>query len=60
MECEHKKIKSVNCELFCMFCGEKLPADFLTAKAEKPTVNTPADDSKGKSAAKKRQPKKAE
>lgn len=32
MKCEHKRIKSVNCELICMDCGETLPKDFLTAK----------------------------
>ena len=24
VECEHKRIKSVNCELFCMDCGAKI------------------------------------
>ena len=32
MVCEHKRIKSVNCEIFCMDCGEKLPIDYLVAK----------------------------
>lgn len=32
MACAHKRIKSVNCVLFCDICGEKLPADFLTVK----------------------------
>ena len=32
MACAHKRIKSVNCVLFCDICGEKLPADFLTGK----------------------------
>lgn len=32
MACKHERIKSVNCVLFCDICGEKLPADFLTAK----------------------------
>ena len=32
MVCKHKRIKSVNCELFCIDCGERLPDDFLTAK----------------------------
>lgn len=30
MTCEHKRIKSVNCVLFCMDCGAQLPADFQT------------------------------
>lgn len=24
MGCEHKRVKSVNCVIFCMDCGEKL------------------------------------
>lgn len=41
MECKHERIKSVNCELFCMECGAKLPPDFLKAQekpAEKPAA----------------------
>lgn len=30
MTCKHKNIKSVNCELFCIDCGEKLPAGYFT------------------------------
>lgn len=52
MNCNHEKIKSVNCEIFCLFCGEKLPIDYLAAKAriaaqksaEKPLADVPADD----------------
>ena len=45
MKCEHKRIKSVNCELFCMDCGEALPKDFLTAKkgTKKPGLGANAD-----------------
>lgn len=32
MACEHKRIKSVNCHIFCDICGIELPADFLTGK----------------------------
>lgn len=32
MVCKHKRIKSVNCMLFCIDCGERLPDDYLTAK----------------------------
>lgn len=32
MACEHKRIKSVNCVIFCMDCGEKLPIDYLVGK----------------------------
>lgn len=34
MECEHKRIKSVNCELFCMDCG---------ARIDPPTVEKPPE-----------------
>ena len=33
MACKHELIKSVNCEIFCMECGEKLPIDYLVGKA---------------------------
>lgn len=40
MACEHKRIKSVNCVLYCMDCGAKLeggrPLSF-TAKPEPPS-----------------------
>lgn len=32
MACTHQRIKSVNCEIFCMECGEKLPIDYLVGK----------------------------
>lgn len=52
MSCKHEKIKSVNCNLFCMDCGATLPADFFTKKAEKPPEdvkpdNSPADNQTG-------------
>lgn len=34
MGCEHKRLQSVNCVISCLDCGEVLPADFLTKKAE--------------------------
>ena len=60
MACEHKRIKSVNCEIFCMDCGEKLPIDYLVAKpriadqkaAEEP-VELPAEEPKKKTTRKK-------
>ena len=56
MECKHKRIKSVNCELFCIDCGEKLPDSFLTpVNEQKQPENPPA----GKSAGKKKTAKKA-
>ena len=34
MECEHKRIKSVNCALYCMDCGKELPPDALHGGAQ--------------------------
>ena len=60
MECKHKRIKSVNCELFCIDCGEKLPDSFLMpANEQQQPENPPADESKGKSTGKKRTAKNA-
>ena len=30
--CEHKHIKSVNCVLYCIDCGIRLPSNFLDKK----------------------------
>ena len=49
MACEHKRIKSVNCEIFCMECGEKLPIDYLVAKeriAQQKKAEEPAEEPK--------------
>lgn len=60
MECKHKRIKSVNCELFCIDCGEKLPDSFLMpSNKQKQPENSPVDESKGKSTGKKRTAKNA-
>lgn len=32
MACNHESIKSENCVISCLLCGEILPADFLTKK----------------------------
>lgn len=32
MACNHERIKSVNCVLFCDICGAELPAGFQTGK----------------------------
>lgn len=48
MNCKHEKIKSVNCNLFCMDCGATLPADFFTKQAEKPKADVKADNSPAK------------
>ena len=38
--CKHERIKSVNCRIFCVSCGEELSLDYLFGKheqaAEKP------------------------
>jgi len=43
--CEHKRLKSVNCELFCINCGARLPADFL-AKANPSAAEKPPETPK--------------
>ena len=32
MACNHERIKSVNCVIYCDICGEKLPIDYLVGK----------------------------
>ncbi len=32
MACEHKRIKSENCVISCVDCGEILPLEYLTGK----------------------------
>ena len=32
MGCEHKRLKSVNCVIFCADCGERLPVDYLVGR----------------------------
>lgn len=34
MECKHEHIKSVNCVLSCIDCGEILPEGFQTAQKQ--------------------------
>lgn len=46
MSCEHKRIKSVNCVIYCAECGEKLPVDYLVGKsriAEQKAAETQAE-----------------
>lgn len=60
MECKHKRLKSVNCEYFCLDCGEKIPAAFIPAgNGKKQAGNPPADEGSDKSPAKKARAKKA-
>ena len=42
MDCKHEQVKSVNCDLFCMKCGVKLPADFTPGKVS-PTAEEGAE-----------------
>lgn len=58
MKCEHKRIRSTNCELFCMDCGEKLPQDFI-ARVKNPQNGTGADEKTNKPSPKKRTVKNA-
>lgn len=44
MVCKHKRVKSVNCLLFCMDCGERLPDDFFRQKNAANNAAKPADD----------------
>ena len=32
VNCEHKRIKSTNCVISCIDCGEILPIDYLVGK----------------------------
>lgn len=46
MSCEHKRIKSVNCVIYCAECGEKLPVDYLVGKSrieEQKAAETPVE-----------------
>lgn len=42
MACEHKRIKSENCVISCVDCGEILPLEFLTGKKSS-APETPAE-----------------
>ena len=41
MVCKHNRIKSVNCELFCIDCGERLPPDYFRRNT---AANSAPDD----------------
>lgn len=61
MKCDHKRVKSVNCVLSCVDCGEILPADFLTAKKAAEPAKKPDEEPKvGKSTGRKKTAKTAE
>ena len=40
MACEHERIKCVNCEFYCVICGEKLTPPQKPAEPEKPKRKT--------------------
>jgi hypothetical protein len=42
MECNHGRIKSVNCRIYCDICGVELPLEFLTEKH--PSSDTPPEN----------------
>lgn len=58
MNCEHKRVMSVNCVLHCMDCGEILPEGFLSSR--KQGKNEPEAEKPVNGQAKKRTAKKAE
>lgn len=46
MACNHERIKSVNCVIFCDICGEKLPVDYLVGReriAAQKAAETPTE-----------------
>ena len=54
MACEHKRIKSVNCVISCMDCGEILPVDYLKGKTRKDGQTGAESPEKGQETPKKR------
>ena len=47
--CDHKRIKSVNCVLFCIDCGAQLPPEFNApkpAQEDKPKKTKKRSESK--------------
>lgn len=58
MNCEHKRIMSVNCVKKCLDCGEILPEGFQTA--QKQAENEPEGDQPVKTRARRKTAKTAE
>ena len=56
MGCEHKRIKSVNCVIFCMDCGAKLEGE----RPLPPASQAPSPKGEGLEKAKRTARKKAE
>lgn len=49
MACNHERIKSVNCRIFCDICGVELPVDYLMGKHKTEpakAAETPAEPQK--------------
>lgn len=60
MSCEHKRIKSVNCRIFCDICGEELPIDYLIGKDRIAAQNAEKPEEKAAEPAKKTTRKKVQ
>ena len=46
MACNHERIKSVNCHIFCDICGAELPIDYLVGQSrikEQKAAEQPAE-----------------
>ena len=56
MGCEHKRVKSVNCVIFCMDCGAKLAGE----RPLPPPSGAPSPKGEGSGKAKRTTKKKAE
>lgn len=59
MECNHGRIKSVNCRIYCDICGVELPVDYLTGKHKtEPAKAAETPENGGKTATKRTSRKK--
>ena len=59
MECNHGRIKSVNCRIFCDICGAELPVDYLMGKPKtEPAKTAETPENGGKTATKRTSRKK--
>ena len=50
VKCEHKRIKSTNCVISCIDCGEILPIDYLVGKQNAEGTEEPVKKTRKKSA----------
>ena len=53
MECNHGRIKSVNCRIFCDICGVELPADYVPGKSSPAPDNAAETPKEGQETPKK-------